>query len=106
MDPVTADRLAANEARFREVNERLAGDVRELLEPAELIPFVCECSNAACRDAIELALTEYAGVRADPLCFAVVPGHQIEEIEVVVQTSDRFLVIRKREGRDAARRAR
>ncbi len=106
MDPVTAERLALNEARFRDVNERLAADVRELVGAGEGIAFVCECSTAACRDAISLTLEQYRGVRSDDLCFAVVPGHEVEEIEAVVGEYDGFRVVRKLQGQDAARRAR
>jgi hypothetical protein len=106
MDAATADRLAANEARFREVNDRLRGDVGELVEPMERVPFVCECSRPDCRETIELALPEYAGVRADALCFALVPGHDVPEIEDVVQREERYVVVRKRQGRDVARSAR
>ncbi len=106
MDDLTAHRLALNEARFREINERLAVDVRELIDAGEQIAFVCECANTGCRQTIELSLDQYAAVRADDLCFAVVPGHEIPAIESIVRREDGFYVIRKRRGQDAARRAR
>ncbi|HEX8104017.1 MAG TPA: hypothetical protein VF533_15470 [Solirubrobacteraceae bacterium] len=106
MDDVTATRLALNEARFRELNERLASDVAPLLAPAEAVAFVCECSSAACRDTVALTLDQYAVVRADDLLFAVVPGHQVPEVESVERREDTFVVVRKRRGQDVVRRSR
>jgi hypothetical protein len=92
-----AARLAANEAQFRDVNDRLAADLEPILEdPGELLPFVCECGRRACTEAIQLTVAEYARVREDATRFALVPGHEIVDVEDVVERHDRYLVIRKR----------
>lgn len=106
MDRATAERLALNEARFREVNERLAADVRPLVGPGEPVAFVCECSSTACRETIELPLEQYAEVRADELTFALVPGHEMEDVESVVRREAGYVVVRKRQGEAGTRRAR
>ena len=51
------DRLARNEALFREVNER----VREVGERAglDMIDFICECGDAGCTAAVSLTESEY-----------------------------------------------
>ena len=95
MDAATAERLVANEHRFREVNERLEEGVRPLIEAGELVPFVCECSSVACRDSVELGLDEYRALRATDARFAVVDGHELPAIERVVQRQDRYLVVEK-----------
>jgi hypothetical protein len=92
-----AARLAANEAQFRDVNDRHKSDLEQVLEdPGELVPFVCECGRRACTDAIQLTVAEYERVHADATRFAVLPGHEITDVEDVVERYDRYLVIRKR----------
>jgi hypothetical protein len=85
--------IARNEVLFREVNER----VQEVSEDRATVTtdFVCECGDAACTDTIPLRDEEYELVRADPLLFAVVPGHEILDVEEVVAKNQRFNVVRK-----------
>jgi hypothetical protein len=91
-----AERLARNESRFREINERVEHDLEPIVErPDELIPFVCECGRPTCTQAIELSISEYEAVRRDPTRFIVVGGHEIDDIEDVVERHDRYLVIQK-----------
>jgi hypothetical protein len=98
-------RIARNEILFREINERL----KEMQETFDVLEdtseFVCECGNVECTDRIELSLPEYEALRGDPTTFAVVSGHQVEDVEVVVETHERYLVVRKRQG-EAAEMAR
>jgi hypothetical protein len=67
---------------------------------------VCECGLETCVERIEMTIDEYLHIRQDPTTFAVVGGHERPEIERVVERTDRFNVIRKREGdpADLARR--
>jgi hypothetical protein len=85
--------IARNEALFREVNER----VQEVSESRATLTtdFVCECGDAGCTKTIPLRDEEYERVRADPLLFAVVPGHEIPDVEEVVAENERFNVVRK-----------
>jgi hypothetical protein len=85
--------IARNEALFREVNERVQ-EVSE--ERATLMTdFVCECGDSGCTETIPLRDAEYEHVRADPLLFVVVPGHEILEVETVIEEHERFNVARK-----------
>ena len=95
------DRLARNETLFREVNER----IEEIRSPEEdQIEFLCECGVTECKDTVRLTGAEYEKLRADPITFAVVPGHSIEDIESLVVETDRFHVVRKHPGeQDIAR---
>jgi hypothetical protein len=88
------ERIARNEALFREVNER----VKEVTaDPtAERIEFLCECGNADCTEAISLDRAEYEHLRSDPLLFGVKPGHAIPDVEDVVAEDERFETVRKR----------
>jgi hypothetical protein len=85
--------IARNEALFREVNER----VQEVSEDRATLTtdFVCECGDTSCTDSIPLRDEEYEHIRADPLLFAVVPGHEILDVEEVVAEKQRFNVVRK-----------
>lgn len=94
MDP-TAAHLAANEHRFREVNERLVADLQPVVGDEEPIAFVCECSATTCRETIELILPEYRALRGVEHHFAVVDGHEIPEIEMIVERRDRYSVVQK-----------
>ena len=85
--------IARNEALFREVNERVqeVSDSRATLTT----DFLCECGDAACTETIPMRDEEYEQVRADPLLFAVVPGHEVLDVEEVVAENQRFNVVRK-----------
>jgi hypothetical protein len=88
-------RLARNEALFRQVNERLK-DVSELLGTADSGPeFVCECADEGCTERIRLSLAEYEWLRANPRHFVVLPGHQRDDLERVVEDRGRYLVVEK-----------
>jgi hypothetical protein len=91
-----ATRLAENEVRFRAINDRVERDLeRVVYSPDELLPFVCECAQRTCSTTIELTRDEYERVRADSILFAVAPGHEIADIEDVVERHARYFVIRK-----------
>jgi hypothetical protein len=91
------DRIARNEALFRSVNER----VRELAgagaSESNALAFVCECGAADCAASVELTIPEYEGVRADSAQFFVVSGHEVPEVERVVERRRRYDVVRKHE---------
>ena len=88
-------RIADNESRFREINERLRSDLRALPDDATPVDFVCECGHVDCTDPVRLTLAEYEGIRASPLDFAVAPGHDLGDVEDVVDVTDRFARVRK-----------
>jgi len=90
-----AIRIAENESRFREVNERLEGDLRQYASPGERLDFVCECGKQSCEDTIALTVEEYEHVRRESRDFAVVPGHELTDVEDVVADRGGYLVVRK-----------
>jgi hypothetical protein len=94
MDP-RARRIAENEGRFRRINERLEADVRAAAAGPDPVDFVCECGDARCTAPVPLTLAEYEAVRRDSRTFAVVPGHEIEDVEDVIAHEERYYVIRK-----------
>lgn len=88
-------RIAENESRFRDINERLERDLRALPQTGTPVPFVCECGRLDCSLPVQLTLEDYERVRADPHTFAVVPGHEIGAVEDVVVRTAHFNVVRK-----------
>ena len=87
------ERLAQNEARFREINES-AQPQREQHGAGR---FVCECADRGCMAWIEVPADRYEAVRANPRWFVVAPGHEIPDVEVVVERGSGFFVVEKPE---------
>ena len=94
------ERLAKNEAVFRAANERMA-DWEERHSRIETELYFCECSDPDCREKIALSAADYEGVRADPRHFFVVAGHEIPDIEDVIERHDDWLKVEKPAEMDA-----
>ena len=96
------ERQARNEALIREVNERIervAEEARLGGEP-ERFEFLCECGaggdgDIACAGRIEMTVAEYEEIRGQDDRFALLPGHESEELEDVIRRTDRFVVVDK-----------
>lgn len=89
---VSLERLARNQAIFREVNERL----REIANPSQTsTEYICECSAVDCHVTIELETDEYEAVRSMPNVFVIEPGHERLEVEVVLEENDRYMLVEK-----------
>jgi hypothetical protein len=88
-----ARRAAITEAAFRIANERMAAWEEASATEPEL--FFCECMMVGCREKVALNRDEYEGVRAEPRHFFVVPGHQEEQFETVIERHDAYLVVEK-----------
>jgi hypothetical protein len=92
MDVQGRQRVAMNEATFRKVNEGMeAGQ-----DPEGLLTFLCECGRLGCNKLIRLTRPEYEGVRANSRRFAIIDGHEIPEVEEVVERTERYIVVEKR----------
>jgi hypothetical protein len=93
-----ARRIGENEALYRAVNERIEdlNDAFGLL--AETMAVICECGDLECSSQIELDIPTYERVRSDPAQFVVLPGHEIPDVEHIVERSDGFFVIKKDRG--------
>jgi hypothetical protein len=92
------ERIAKNEALLREVNEKIhdVGERLQVLPEDEFLDFRCECGRPECNDSVSMTTAEYERVRSDNDRFAVLPGHEKDEIERVVDRTDRYLVVDKR----------
>ncbi|HEX2391362.1 MAG TPA: hypothetical protein VHI77_00430 [Solirubrobacterales bacterium] len=59
--------------------------------------FLCECGQLGCSTTIELPIDDYEAVRTDFERFLVAPGHEIEDVDRVVERHHGHLVVVKRE---------
>jgi hypothetical protein len=92
MDP----RDARIQTVFRAMNERMLASDKRRKAPADgRHVIVCECGEEACRARVYLSRAEYEAVRASPIRFAVLPGHEVPEAERVVEERDGYLVVEK-----------
>jgi hypothetical protein len=93
------ERIARNEALFREVNERIrqvragAGD----LGSRDTFAVLCECGDQNCVEEIRLTPQDYERIRADPRQFVITPGHGVPDVEEIVDEGEGFEVARKHE---------
>jgi hypothetical protein len=85
------ERMARNEALFREVNER----IEELSSSDSFTTFVCECRSEDCVEPVSISIVEYERVRGNPSHFLVLPGHVTREAENVIENHDRYVVVEK-----------
>lgn len=95
MDERLQQRVALNEAVFRDVNE----SIERGLWPGEsdrMVAFRCECAELGCDQMIDLTPQEYERVRADPRRFLVLAGHVVSDAETVVDEHERYVVVEKR----------
>lgn len=94
-------RRAENEVVLREANEEVEREARE--EEREggrrdpELEFFCACGRPDCDSKLLLTLSEYEAV-SEPERFIIAPGHASPEIEQVVETHGRYLVVEKRPG--------
>ena len=108
MDQATKDRIARNEAFFREINERVQELERERLDETDARvqwEFLCECGQETCAEPVKMTRAEYEAARSDPIRFAVLPGHENPEVERILERTDRFVVVAKVPGERAIARA-
>ena len=92
------ERIALNEAAFREVNERIE-DLAETFDlKTQLLDFVCECGDANCRERLSMTQAEYEQLRSDAHQYAVHPGHEYPEVESVIARRKGYDVVVKNRG--------
>jgi hypothetical protein len=92
-DHQTRAGLIRTEILFRDVNE--AVQVYYRVGERTEAQFVCECSDAGCVEKVRLTRAEYADVRDFPTRFFLVPGHENETVDRVVELRSGFTIIEK-----------
>jgi hypothetical protein len=95
MSPREARELR-NEALFREVNAHIAElEQRAGMEPADVLPLLCECARSRCTFPIEVDPETFDRVRENPRRFLVAPGHEQLDVESVVERRPGYLIVEK-----------
>jgi hypothetical protein len=107
-DEARAQKLALNQSRFRNSNERLRGRAySHRFELRQRVPFICECGDENCYETVLLSLEEYEHIREQPTWFLLVAGHEDEDAaqERIVDAEQGYAVVEKigDAGREAAR---
>jgi hypothetical protein len=95
------ERQARNESLIRSVNERIAALDEQAVgwaSPGQEFVFQCECGrDSGCDERVVMTLDEYERVRGQRDRFAVVPGHESDAIERIVERADRYVIVDKRD---------
>jgi hypothetical protein len=93
---VSAERVARNEATFREANEAIE-DAAEQAELTDVFPVICECADPGCTEILRVSAPEYEEVRAEPRWFINAIGHvaNAEGWGEVVATRERYEIVAK-----------
>ena len=91
-------RIGLNEVLFREVNERLREIGEGFSFAAETADFVCECGDLSCAELISMTLTDYERVRQESTQFVIKQGHEVVDVERVVEECPQYQVVAKRAG--------
>jgi hypothetical protein len=95
MERAQEERLAMNEALFRDVNERIREISNTFGRKDATCDFLCECSDPTCTARVVLTPAEYEHVRADSTRFVVAKGHALPEVESVVERAKDHVVVEK-----------
>lgn len=95
MDAGAQERIARNEALFREVNEAIARGLWPGDDDATTVPFRCECGRIGCAARVEVRPQDYERVRRDPRRFIVLPGHELTEAEAVAERRPGYMIVQK-----------
>lgn len=88
-------RIGHNEALYRAVNEEIEKVNQGQWAVAGTFSVVCECGMLECTQQIRIEPQVYERTRQNPSRFVVVPGHEIDDLEVVVERHEGFFVIEK-----------
>jgi hypothetical protein len=96
-DLTTQERVARNEAIFREANEGIQ-EAASTYDVLERIPFICECADGNCRELLVLSMDEYEEIRGNPRHFLTAGGHvrAAQGAAEVVAERGRYTIVEKK----------
>jgi ANTAR domain len=83
-------RIVQTEVFFRSINEEIAQ-----LDGKTTMRYLCECGNPACNEGIPLPPGALARLHSSPRHFVVLEGHEIPDVETVVERTDGYLIVLK-----------
>jgi hypothetical protein len=89
-------RIVENEALFRTVNERIEDlNASFAVTTDDDSSWVCECGDSSCVERIEFTVEEYERVRENSHWFLIKPGHEIRDVEHVIERHENYLIVEK-----------
>ena len=100
-DAARLRRAQENERILREANDEIGREAREAERAHEVgraeteIEFFCACGRSDCEETLLLTLAEYEAAHTAPDRFIITPGHELTEIERVVEEHDTYFVVEK-----------
>jgi hypothetical protein len=89
-----ARRVVRNEALFRQVNETVEG-LNEVMRYSGAFAVVCECGELSCNEQIHVEKAAYERTRSNPVWFMVKQGHEIPDVEHIVDTGEGYVIVEK-----------
>jgi hypothetical protein len=108
MDKASARRTAKNEVFFRQQNENIERGFEQIRTMAAednqesflhtgdpLIHFYCECADEDCRQRVPVKQSVYNAIHKQRDQFIIVPGHDVPDIEDVIDRQPTYYVVRK-----------
>lgn len=89
------ERAAQNELVFRAVNEQIVKMTDRFRAQLSDIDVVCECADTSCVGAIRVNADEFAEFERKEGMFVLLPGHEDESVEQVVDRRKDYVVVSK-----------
>jgi hypothetical protein len=88
-------RREENQKRYRVGNEGLHDLVDGQLPETQPVPFLCECAAEDCDGRVEIRLSDWKRVAAQPRHYVMITGHPRSEGEAVVGSVQEYDVVLK-----------
>ena len=88
-------RVGENEALYRLVNERIKSLRSGIATMTGEFGVICECASLGCKAQIMIMPDVYERTRARSDHFIVLRGHQLDDIETIIEDHETFIVIEK-----------
>jgi hypothetical protein len=82
----------ARRAVMREVNDRIL-EINDQFRSKEPVLVVCECCRSGCVETIRIGRSVYERVRRQSARYALALGHEVEELERVVDRRTRYEIV-------------
>jgi hypothetical protein len=93
-----ARRVGENQALYRQVNERLEELNDSFGSVSGVFSILCECGELDCAEQLEVPREAYEATRRYEARFIVKPGHEIDEVEHLLERHDGYAVVEKDPG--------
>jgi hypothetical protein len=107
--PISPRRLAENEVLFRQKNRAIEKGFKNIKELAKAdnqdgfiddkdlrLQFFCECSDENCHKRIPLTRRQYDSIHKADDRFVVICGHEIPEVEHIIEKTDSYCIVQKK----------